>query len=133
MTTKNTKAQNTTKVVSNAKNESNTINLGTATANNFLNILSPSESIENGSYEATIIGNELSYSKVFEIGANKVKTQIAFIKCALNESKPFNVTILSMQPKDFVAKYKKGSTITIDISQRASKNDANVLYKQAQF
>jgi hypothetical protein len=127
-----TKAQNTTKVVSNA-NESKTINLGTATANNFLNILSPSESLENGSYEATIIGNELSYSKVFEVGANKAKTQIAFIKCAIEGGKPFNVTILSMQPKDFVAKYKQGQNIDIDISQRASKNDANVLYKQAQF
>lgn len=133
MTTKNTNAKNTTKVVSNAKNESNTINLGTATANNFLNILSPSESLENGSYEATIIGNELSYSKVFDVGANKVKTQIAFIKCAIEGGKPFNVTILSMLPKDFVAKHKQGQNINIDISQRASKNDSNILYKQAQF
>jgi len=126
------KAQKTTNVVSNAT-ENKAINLGTATATNFLNILSPSESLENGSYEATIIGNELSYSKVFEVGANKAKTQIAFIKCAIEGGKPFNVTILSMQPKDFVAKHKQGQNISIDISQRASKNDANVLYKQAQF
>jgi len=126
------KAKNTTNVVSNAT-ENKAINLGTATATNFLNILSPSESLENGSYEATIIGNELSYSKVFEVGANKAKTQIAFIKCAIEGGKPFNVTILSMQPKDFVTKYKQGQNISIDISQRASKNDANVLYKQAQF
>jgi hypothetical protein len=126
------KAKNTTNVVSNA-NESKTINLGTATATNFLNILSPSESLENGSYEATIIGNELSYSKVFEVGTTKAKTQIAFIKCAIEGGKPFNVTILSMLPKEFVTRYKQGQNISIDISQRASKNDANVLYKQAQF
>jgi hypothetical protein len=126
---------NVTKVkeVKEVKEVSKAINLGTATANNFLNILSPSESLENGSYEAKIIGNELSYSKVFEVGANKAKTQIAFIKCAIEGGKPFNVTILSMQPKDFIAKYKQGQNIDIDISQRASKNDSNVLYKQAQF
>jgi hypothetical protein len=123
--------QNTSKTTK--ATEEKTINLGTATASNFLNILSPSESLENGSYEATIIGNELSYSKVFEVGTTKAKTQIAFIKCAIEGGKPFNVTILSMQPKEFVTRYKQGQNITIDISQRASKNDSNVLYKQAQF
>lgn len=114
------------------KTEENAINLGTATANNFLNILSPSTSIENGSYLATVVGNELSYSKVFEVGANKVKSQIAFIKCALSEGRAFNVSLLSIQPKDFVKEYKIGSEIQIDISERPSK-DGKQLYKQAQF
>jgi hypothetical protein len=81
-------------------------------------INSPSKGIENGNYEAKIVGNSIDYIQI------KVDLQIAQIKVAIDNFPPFMASIVNTSI-DSIKQLDQGGTVKLVISENTKG------YKQA--